>query len=143
MSSCETHWLPRINDVDDYGYAGLWARRCYLGLSMEQDRITVLTEHLARTRRQLVGDLAHLRKLRTSHKRTITLLARGHIACEQSRLLLDRVDGLRLSGIQLNDRPSRGGRSVVQVAFSRGRKDLTQSIPGRRRGREYALPAKG
>src|ERR1700761_8267089 len=93
MSSCETHWLPRMNDgndqyISDSGPVGaLW----------EQDRVRVLAEHLAGTKRQPVGVVAHLRKLRASHKRTIALLARGQIACEQSRLLLDRVDGLPFS----------------------------------------------
>jgi hypothetical protein len=75
MSSCETHCLPRTND----------------------DRVRVLAEHLAMTKRQLAGDVAHLRKLKTNHQRTIALLAPGQIAYEQSRLLLDRVDRLPFS----------------------------------------------
>jgi hypothetical protein len=88
MSSCETHWLSRMNDDGD---------TLDLELAMEQDRARLLAEHLARTKRQLAGDDAHLRKLRTNHQRTIALLARGQIAFEQSRLLLDRIDGLLYS----------------------------------------------
>ena len=90
MNSCEMHWLPRMNEDGDLIPRTWW-------LAMEQDRVRVLAEHLARTKRQLAGDVAHLRKLRTNHQRTMALLARGQIAYEQSRLLLDRIDRLPFS----------------------------------------------
>jgi hypothetical protein len=48
------HWLPRTNDDDTYTPGPS------LEVSMERNRVRVLAEHLARTKRQLAGDVARL-----------------------------------------------------------------------------------
>jgi hypothetical protein len=91
MSFCERHCLPRTNDDGDTYNPDL-----SIEPSNGAGSRHLLAERLARTKRQLASDVAHLRKLRTNHQRT-SRSWRGQIAYEQSRLLLDRIDGLSSS----------------------------------------------
>jgi hypothetical protein len=52
-------------------------------------------EEVASAKNQLVGDLAHLRKLRSSLQRTSIVIARSAMTYVESRKLLERIDGTR------------------------------------------------
>jgi hypothetical protein len=71
------------------------------GVSMEQDSTRKLrsAELLIRTKRQLAAHMAHLRRLQAVNRRTVMLIERATVAYEESRKLLEQIDGAPFSPV--------------------------------------------